>query len=1022
MERESVAQIGLDLTVNSNQFNRQMQGIQGLAKKAGAALAAAFAVKKLINFGASCVQLGSDLEEVQNVVDVTFKTMSGQVNRFAQEAAASFGLSETMAKKFTGTFGAMAKSFGFNEQAVYEMSTALTGLSGDVASFYNISQDEAFTKLKSIFSGETESLKDLGIVMAQAALDQYALANGYGKTTAKMSESEKVALRYKFVQEQLTLASGDFIRTSEGWANQVRILKLQFDNLKTTIGQGLINVLTPVIKVINLIINKIMVLANAFKALTEMLSKKKSDGGKDSGVGEIADQADGASEALEGVEKSAKKAKKATASMGIDELNVISADSGDDSGDSGGAGGEMDFGEIDTSGLEEQEKKYSAFMEKLINRMKELGQLFKEGFEIGFGDSYKNIESMKQSLASIKQSLIGIFTDPAVTTSMNNLLNSIALNFGKIAGSFASIGTTIGANLLGGTALYLEQNEGFIKERLVKIFDTQSEVLTQTGDFCTAFADVLSVFANEDGKQITADIIGIFSNAALGITEIINRDFENVVTLFTQPFIDCKDSVKEALEGTLEPVSTITTSIREFVTGTFEKISEVYDTYIDPAFERFTNGFTTIFQAALDAYNKYLLPVLDWISERFSLLMEKYVAPLRDSFLELWGKCVEAVSMFWEFISPFVGWFVEKFIAVISTKIQWLWTKFEAVFALIASALRAFMDILSGIIDFVVGVFTGNWEKAWEGIKKIFSARWELIKNIIQIALDFISNLVTTVMNAINSTISVILSAIKTTFEAIWETIKNLVQTVITAVKDTIFNALENIKGIWSTAWNGIKIAVEMILSSIRVRISGIINTIKEGISSSLANIRSTWDSIWGKMKDSVIKIFNGIWNGIKGVINAILGGIEKMANGVIRGINKMIEALNGLNFEIPDWVPGIGGKGFGIKIPTLGEISIPKLAQGGYVKANTPQLAMIGDNRHQGEVVAPEDKLQEMVNRAVTMASGTNLSDQYLASMVTLLKELINLVQSLDLTVYIDVREIKKRLVDLEKRAGFVF
>ena len=271
MAAESVGQIGLDLTVNDRSFKKQMAGIQGMAKKAGAALAAAFAVKKIIDFGASCIELGSDLAEVQNVVDVTFPRMSKKVDEFARNAAGSFGLSETMAKKFTGTFGAMAKAFGFNEQAAYEMSTALTGLAGDVASFYNISQDEAYTQLKSVFTGETESLKDLGIVMTQSALDSYALANGFGKTTAKMTEAEKVALRYKFVTDQLTLASGDFIRTSDGWANQVRILKLQFDSLKATIGQGLINVLTPVIKVINLIISKLMSLANAFKSFTELI-------------------------------------------------------------------------------------------------------------------------------------------------------------------------------------------------------------------------------------------------------------------------------------------------------------------------------------------------------------------------------------------------------------------------------------------------------------------------------------------------------------------------------------------------------------------------------------------------------------------------------------------------------------------------------------------------------------------------------------------------------------------------------
>lgn len=267
MARDSVGEIALDLSLNSNGFKKQLSGIADMAKKAGAMIASAFAVKKLVEFGKSCIELGSDLSEVQNVVDVTFPQMSAQVDQFAKSAAASFGLSETMAKKYTGTFGAMAKAFGFTEEQAYQMGTSLTGLAGDVASFYNISQDEAYTKLKSVFTGETESLKDLGVVMTQTALDSYALANGFGKTTSQMSEAEKVALRYQFVQNQLTAAAGDFARTSDGWANQVRILSLQFDSLKATIGQGLINLLTPVIKVINIIIGKLTTLANVFNGI-----------------------------------------------------------------------------------------------------------------------------------------------------------------------------------------------------------------------------------------------------------------------------------------------------------------------------------------------------------------------------------------------------------------------------------------------------------------------------------------------------------------------------------------------------------------------------------------------------------------------------------------------------------------------------------------------------------------------------------------------------------------------------------
>lgn len=223
-------------------------------KKVGAAVAA-FAVAKvagqLSDLGKQAIELASDLEEVQNVVDVTFTTMSKEVNQFAKDAQKSAGMSETMAKRYVGMFGAMADSFGYAEEEAYEMSTTLTQLAGDVASFYNLTQDEAISKLKGVFTGESEALKELGVVMTQTALDAYALENGFSKTTAAMTEQEKVSLRYSFVLDQLSAASGDFVRTQDSWANQAKVLSLQWETLLATIGGGLINALTPALEFVN---------------------------------------------------------------------------------------------------------------------------------------------------------------------------------------------------------------------------------------------------------------------------------------------------------------------------------------------------------------------------------------------------------------------------------------------------------------------------------------------------------------------------------------------------------------------------------------------------------------------------------------------------------------------------------------------------------------------------------------------------------------------------------------------------
>lgn len=340
--RDEVENVKKQTAAATKQVERQTVRIANAWKKAGLVIASVLSIGAIAAFGKSCIDLGSDLVEVQNVVDVTFGSLNRQVDAFAKNAISQFGLSELSAKKMMGTYGAMAKSFGIAGEAGYQMSAAITGLTGDVASFYNLSTDEAYTKLKSIFTGETESLKELGVVMTQTALDQYALNNGFGKTTAKMTEQEKVMLRYQFVMAQLSDASGDFARTSDSWANQVRVLTLRFESLKATIGQGLINAFTPVIQVINTIISKLQVLASYFKAFTAALFGDATGGGNP--VTDAADamsNAAGSSGAVAGnmsdAAKSAKEMNKQLA--GFDELNNLSSNRGSGGGGSDGAGG-----------------------------------------------------------------------------------------------------------------------------------------------------------------------------------------------------------------------------------------------------------------------------------------------------------------------------------------------------------------------------------------------------------------------------------------------------------------------------------------------------------------------------------------------------------------------------------------------------------------------------------------------------------------------------------------------------------
>lgn len=458
-----------------SKIKQSFNGLGSAVKKVGLIIGGIFAAGKLVQFGKECIELGSDLAEVQNVVDVTFTTMSDKVNEFAKNAMTAAGLSETMAKQYVGTFGAMSKSFGFTEEQAYNMSTQLTQLTGDVASFYNISQDLAYTKLKSVFTGETETLKDLGVVMTQTALDQYALANGYGKTTSEMTEQEKVALRLKFVTEQLSAASGDFTRTSGSWANQVRVMQLQIQSLKATIGQGLINIFTPVIKVINTLLAKLATVANAFKSFTELITGNKSSGqtgtssagltGTDlaatedayttaaDGADTLADSTQDVTDSTQDSTKALKKQNKALKNnvASFDELKVIGKDIADSSADTiktpsvslgnidVGNAGQVDYGNLAKD--ETQIDKISNSAKKLANLLKTVWKPFQDAWNAEGENTIDAARFAFSSLAdlakSVGKSIMEVWTNGTGTEMLSTMLRIIQ-NIFKIIGNIAS--------------------------------------------------------------------------------------------------------------------------------------------------------------------------------------------------------------------------------------------------------------------------------------------------------------------------------------------------------------------------------------------------------------------------------------------------------------------------------------------------------------------------------------------------------------------------------------------------------
>ena len=320
----------------------------------------------LLQFGQQAFELGSAITEVENVVDVAFGSMADKAYEFASTATEQFGLSELAAKQYSGTMMAMLNSTGVAQDAAAEMSTTLAGLAGDLASFYNISTDEAFMKLRSAIAGETEPMRQLGINMTVAALQSYALSQGIDKSWQSMTQAEQAMLRYNYIMSATSQQQGDFQRTVGSFANQWRLLTLNVQQFSAVVGQGLIAAVLPAIQAINALFSVLMRAAEAFRNFMYVLTGYKGQGSQGGIVNEMAGIGDvstgledvgtaggDASSGMDDATDSAKDLKKALSVLSFDELNQLSSsaeDLGDALGGAGGGGGGLD--DINVPGTE----------------------------------------------------------------------------------------------------------------------------------------------------------------------------------------------------------------------------------------------------------------------------------------------------------------------------------------------------------------------------------------------------------------------------------------------------------------------------------------------------------------------------------------------------------------------------------------------------------------------------------------------------------------------------------------------
>lgn len=841
-----VGQIALELGIDSSQIVNQLTGASNKAAKQatsifsgmGKKIAAGLSIAAFTKFTKDCLEVGSNVTEVQNVVDTAFKDLSGQADQWASNAMTNFGLSKLSAKKYMGVFGQMSNAMGITGQAALDMAEDVTGLTGDVASFYNRGTDEVYTKLKSIWTGETETLKDLGVVMTQTNLDQYALNNGFGKTTAKMTEQEKVMLRYQYVTSALSNATGDFVKTQDSWANQTRILSLRFEQLKASLGKGFIALFTPILRGFNNLLAGLQKVADGFASFVQMLTGadvSTSMGSISSDIAGIGDDASSAADNVGDIGSAAKKtAKDIEKSLaGFDQINKLTEPTDDSSDSSGSTGGTSSgIGSVDlVPDVSGSTSNATSAISDFVNKAKKELDKLRKWSASAFSPSMSRIwDGLTKNTDTAKKNLTSAFNDiRALGPPLLNYFNGPFTNY------------------------------------LVTWVDTNGSILNGLFDsFNTVFSDVW----NKAAYPILANFVSV---GLPMLTDFASQTLSLNGTIFDTFKASWNSLWSEGVSPAIESISNVWIGLVNTMAGAWNEWGE-------PIFTGIKAAVKTTGDVFLDIWNNMLQPVWENALDVIDRVWSEHLQPLLANFLDFVGEVVTcATTIYNNFIAPVVGFLSELLGPIFIAIFDSIGNKVGVVVGTIADLMNDTITVFKGVIQFIKGVFSGDWEGAWNGIV---------------------------------------------------------------------------------TAFDG---------------------------------------------------IFSGIADIAKGPINMVIGLINGLLSGMQRGINAVVKGINKLSFKVPNWVPGIGGDHFGFDLPQVGFGSIPYLAQGGYVKPNTPQLAMIGDNRHQGEVVAPEGKLLDMAQKAAAMASSAEL----LAEAISILKQILKILETLDLDIQLDGKSLKKYVVD---------
>lgn len=657
----------------------------------------------------SLIQKSSDYVENVNLFTVAMGDYASEAKAYAESVGEALGIDPGEWMRNQGVFMTLATGFGVAGDRAAVMSKNLTQLGYDLSSFFNISYEDAMQKLQSGLSGELEPLRRIGYDLSQAKLEAIALELGIDKAVSSMTQAEKAELRYYAIMTQVTTAHGDMARTLNAPANQLKVLKAQFNMAAREIGNIFIPALNAILPYVIAVTKVIRSLANSIASIVGFEMPEVDYSGVDS----MSSVATDTSDAMDDATESAKKLK--SYMLGFDELNVINPNTGD---------GEDTQGSVIPSDLLDYSDKFLAGLSEskvslIVEDMKEWLGITEDI------DSWADLFDTKLGKILTTVGLIGAgFTAWKIGAGVYSAITAISSALPGISASLGALGTAIAA--IGAPTLLVIGAVVALVAGLAAVYATNEDVRTSVNNAVIDIGESLKPLL----EFMTNTVIPGLKSAWERLIEVLTPFGEWLEMVFTSIWMDMIVPALEYLSGTVIP--TLTTYFENMWNNVLVPLGEFLASVFTPVISMLSEVLTWLWQYII-------LPMADCIGGVFAAAWENLMKIYNEKVIPRVNKTIEVFQFLWtKVLSPIVNFLWDIFAPA-----------FKGVFETVKKIISSIKKVFVGLINFVTGILTKDWEQAWQGIRDIFEGVWDGLQAYMSIPLNFMLSMIEGFVNKI---------------------------------------------------------------------------------------------------------------------------------------------------------------------------------------------------------------------------------------------------------------------------------